>query len=297
MTQNWREIITKSKDGLNLFARDYGPTDSTKTPVLCLAGVTRNSKDFHAIASVLSEDRRVIATDYRGRGLSDYDKDGSSYQPNIEMADIVDLLDHLSIEKVVVIGTSRGGMIATAMAKYHLDRLAGVVLNDIGPHIDEEGLARVAEAMTEYEVFENWSDVVENLKAFSIGFAGLNDAQWLDFAKCLYRESDSKIKPDYDKSLAKGFPSAKVIRSGVLRDTWNWFALMDKIPVGVIRGENSDLLSKETVGKMKDILPGLFSVTISDRAHVPFLDETGAVKLINDVLAMADFNKSTIGSD
>jgi len=282
--QNWRNVYFTSDDGLRLFGRDYGPLNGSLTPVLCLAGLTRNSKDFHQVASRLSQERRVIVPDYRGRGLSQYASDWQTYQPDVEMADAVKLLDHSGIEKFYVIGTSRGGLISMVMGQTIKHRLAGVVLNDIGPKLEDDGLIRIADAINIRTRHDDWREVADSLKEYSIGFSGLSDEDWMEFARNLYREKDGVIEADYDVHLTKTFPDADFVRSGRIPEAWDLFAGFSGLPVGIIRGENSDLLSPETVEKMHQTHDGLISATVPNRAHVPFLDEPEAVEVIDQVL-------------
>ncbi len=297
MQQNWRDVYFTSDDGLRLFGRDYGPQDSDLPPVLCLAGLTRNSMDFHKLATLLStlglpaglsapepKSRRVIVPDYRGRGLSEYANDWQTYQPEVELADSLKLLDQLEIEKFAVIGTSRGGLIAMLMGQVIRERLLAVVLNDIGPKLEEDGLLRIAEAINERPVISGWDSLVDGLKKYSVGFSGLSEEDWLAFAHNLYRERDGKIEPDYDVNLNKTFPSPDFIRSGKIPQAWDLFATLKDLPMAVIRGENSDLLSIETVEKMKQAHPGLITTTVPNRAHVPFLDEPEAIAAITECL-------------
>ena len=281
--QNWRDVYITSNDGLRLFARDYGPLDAPKPPVLCLAGLTRNSKDFHKVASRLSLTRRVIVPDYRGRGLSEYATDWQTYQPDVEMTDAINLLDHLGIEKFGVIGTSRGGLIAMIMGQAIKQRLSAVILNDIGPKLEDDGLIRIADAINKRTQHTSWDEVAASLKDYSTGFANLSDADWLDFAHNLYREKDGVIEADYDFNLTKTFPTADFVRSGRIPQAWELFASLSDLRVGIIRGENSDLLSIATVEKMQQAHAGLITATVAGRAHVPFLDEPEAVELIDRV--------------
>jgi len=282
--QNWRNVYFTSDDGLRLYGRDYGPLNGSQTPVLCLAGLTRNSKDFHHVASRLAQSRRVIVPDYRGRGLSQYADDWKTYQPDVEMADAVKLLDHSGINNFYVIGTSRGGLISMVMGQTIKHRLAGVVLNDIGPKLEDDGLIRIADAISTRTHHNDWREVADSLKEYSIGFSEMSDDDWLEFARNLYREKDGIIEADYDVNLIKTFPDADFIRSGRIPQAWEMFETFNGLPVGVVRGENSDLLSPETVEKMHQVHDGLISATVPNRAHVPFLDETEAIAVIDNIL-------------
>jgi len=287
MQQDWRDVYITSDDGLRLFARDYGPENSDLAPVLCLAGLTRNSMDFHKVATRLAKDRRVIVPDYRGRGLSEYPKDWQTYQPHVEMADALKLLDQLGIEKFMVIGTSRGGLIAMVMGQAIKERLLGVVLNDIGPKLEDEGLLRIAESINERPEISSWESLVDGLKKYSTGFSGLSEQEWVAFAHNLYQERDGKIEPDFDFNLTKTFPTVEFIKQGKIPEAWDLFDTLKGLPVAVIRGENSDLLSTETVTKMQKAHPGLITTTVPNRAHVPFLDEPEAIAAIDQVLSAA----------
>ncbi len=287
-TDLFREHYFTSNDGLKLYARDYGPVEGGKTPVLCLAGLTRNSKDFHKLATRLSADRRVICPDYRGRGLSQYADDWKTYEPDVEMADAIKLLDELGIDKVVVVGTSRGGLISMLTSIVHKDRLKGVVLNDIGPKIDDEGLIKIAESIGTRSKIDSWESLASGMKDYYVGFSGLSDDDWMDFAHCTYREIDGEITPDYDFNLTKTFPTVELVKAGKIPEVWDMFKGLEGLPVGVIRGANSDLLSNETVEKMAEQHKGLITALVPNRAHVPFLDEAESIEAVDGVLKIAD---------
>jgi pimeloyl-ACP methyl ester carboxylesterase len=288
MQNPWRDVSITSDDGLKLYGRDYGPENADKCPVLCLAGLTRNSKDFHHVAMRLAHERRVIAPDYRGRGLSEYASDWHSYEPDVELNDAIKLLAHLDIDKVVVIGTSRGGLISMLMAHLHKQKLCGVILNDIGPKIDDEGLIRISDSINEKTAITSWAALVDGLKAYNTGLKGLSETEWMEFAHNCYREIDGNIVPDYDFNLTRTFPSSDLVRAGKIPEVWDLFDALNGLPVGVVRGANSDLLSEATVDKMERRHRGLIRKTIADRAHVPFLNENGAIDVIDQILALAD---------
>ena len=285
---SFRDHFFTSADGLNLYARDYGPVEGGKTPVLCLAGLTRNSKDFHKLATRLSSKRRVICPDYRGRGLSQYDDDWKTYEPDVEMGDAIKLLDELGIDQVILIGTSRGGLISMLTSVVHKNRLKGVVLNDIGPKIDDDGLVKIAQSIGTRSKIDSWENLARDLKNYYVGFSGLSDDDWMEFAHNTYREINGEITPDYDYNLTKTFPTVELIKAGKIPEVWDLFNGLEGLPVAVIRGENSDLLSNETVAKMAEQHEGLITALVPNRAHVPFLDEAEAVKAIDAVLKLAD---------
>jgi pimeloyl-ACP methyl ester carboxylesterase len=281
----WREHTFTSADGLRLFARDYGPEAGKLLPVLCLSGLTRNSKDAHAVAVRLCEARRVLAPDYRGRGRSAYAQDWTTYRPDVELEDAIALLDRLGIERSVVFGTSRGGIVAMLMASRHKSRMAGVLLNDIGPELERAGLLRIRGYLGKAPHGENWEDTVAELKRSQSGFETLSESEWLAFAHRLYRDEPGRPALDYDPNLARAFPSEEQIEQGASAELWTLFEHLSGLPATVVRGERSDLLSEETVARMLAALPGLDAVTVPGRGHAPFLDEPESVAAIDRLLA------------
>lgn len=285
----YRDRYYQSTDGLWLYARDYdGPAE--RVPVLCLPGLTRNSRDFEALAPVLAASRRVICPDFRGRGRSQYGNP-KSYRPDVELGDVLTLLDALKIAKAAVIGTSRGGLVGMAMAAAAHDRLAGLALNDIGPVIDTDGLIRIRNYIGPSPGFSSWEDAVVGLKATNPGFPGLTETQWTTFARRVFRNEAGLPRPDYDMGLADTFPTVEAISSGKLPDAWPLFEKIAPLPALVLRGENSDLLREETVTEMRARYQALAAVTVRNRAHVPFLDEPEAAEALNEWLAAIDDSK------
>ena len=283
-----RSHFYRSPDGLTLFARDFGPLGAPRTTVLCLAGLTRNSRDFGPLAARLATERRVLCPDYRGRGRSQYAGDPATYNPLHELADSLALLDHLAVPQTAVIGTSRGGIIAMLMAQRAPRRVKGVVLNDIGPHIDQGGLLRIARYLGVGPALASWEDAVDVLKQTHPGFDTLAPAEWLAFAQRVFRDDEGRPKVDYDLKLAEAFPSAADIAEKGLPDLWEPFAALRGMPAAVLRAEHSDLLSAETVAAMQKLIPALITATIADRGHVPFLDEPESLAAIGRVLSDCD---------
>jgi pimeloyl-ACP methyl ester carboxylesterase len=280
------DIWFTSPDGLRLYARDSG-TSSTLTPVLCLSGLTRNSKDFAPIFDRHAASRRIIAMDYRGRGRSQY-ADWQTYRPDVELTDAIALLDHLAIPRLAVIGTSRGGLIAMVMAAQHKHRMAGVLLNDVGPVLDVAGLLRIRGYLGKTPPMQSWDDAVAALKRTNLGFESLTPDEWLHYTRTVFRDQDGRPAMDYDPELARSFPLAKVLSSKKLPALWNLFDLLTDLPVSVLRGEHSDLLSAATYAEMADHHPTLDATTVKDRGHVPFLTEPESVAAIDRWLRKID---------
>ena len=233
--------------------------------------------DAQPLTDHMAHDRRLIAPDYRGRGRSDHAPDWSSYTVEVELADAIALLDRLGIDRVVLIGTSRGGLIAMALAVLYRDRLAGVLLNDIGPVLEPAGLLRIRRYLGKPLRFTTWRGAVAALKRDNPGFESLSEAEWLAFAHRLYRDEGGRPVLDYDPDLRRSFPTAARIVAGAVPPMWELMAALEGLPVAALRGEHSDLLSPETHARMGEMVPGLDAVTVANCGHAPFLDEPESV--------------------
>lgn len=288
-SQNWRDIFTTSKDGLKLYARDYGSRIAEKTPVVCLAGLTRNSKDFHELATGLSVERRVLCLDYRGRGRSDYDAVYGNYSPLVEVADTFDVMAACGIDHAVIIGTSRGGILAMIMAVLRPSMLRGVVLNDIGAEIAIEGVLRISGYVGNMPVPRDWDEAVTLLQKVMKGhFPNLTDGEWMTFAKKTFRDDNGRPASDYDANLSHSLPKIISGNDAELPDMWPQFKALANIPTLLIRGENSDLLTAKTLKEMQKAHKKMVSVTLKDRGHTPFLTEPLALEEIEKLLKQAD---------
>ena len=266
----------KSSDGLNLAFQDEGEG----LPLLCLAGVTRNSKDFDYLAESISG-CRLIRPDYRGRGYSDYDSNPLNYSVQVEARDALELLDHLGIDSAPMIGTSRGGMIAMFIAATAKHRLTGVVLNDIGPDIDHDGIGRICEYIGIDPCHGSMEEAAEETSRSSVGFSNVPDSRWLREAKRRFKSTPDGPRLDYDSRLRDSFLEAV---QGPLPDLWPFFKALSGLPTALIRGANSDLLSTETAAKMRELLPGMIFRDVPDRGHCPFLDEPESLSAIREFL-------------
>ena len=284
----YTDIYFQSADGLRLHARDYHCANSSLAPVLCLPGLTRNSRDFEAVAPDLAQKRRVIALDFRGRGLSQHAADPMSYRADVELGDVISLLDGLKIGRVALLGTSRGGIVAMLMAAMVKDRLAGIFLNDIGPRLEALGLLRIRSYLGVGSGFRTWDEAVEGLQRSNPGFEKLTGAEWRSFARRVFRVVDGGLRPDYDPALASTFPTVEDIEAGKVAELWEVFAQLQDLPAAVLRGENSDLLSAETVREMKAMNKTLTATLVPDRGHAPFLDEPHSMDAISRWLESVD---------
>ncbi len=258
-------------DGLSLAYRD----DGAGVPVLCLCGLTRNMADFDFVVRDFAGRARIIRLDTRGRGASDYDPDFHGYSVSREAQDAMELLDHLGIKRAAILGTSRGGLIAMALAATHRDRLAGVCLNDIGPVIDPAGLVKIMGYLgitPGYRTLEDGARALAERNAAQ--FPGVPLDLWRIHAARIWLETPTGLALRYDRRLR----DAVIAHSptGGIPDLWPLFDMMAGLPLAVIRGANSDLLSAATVAGMRERRPDMIVAEVPDRGHVPFLDEPEA---------------------
>lgn len=270
----YRELFYTSQDGLRLFARDYGSRVAKRAPVICLPGLTRNSKDFDALAERFSAKRRVLCPDLRGRGRSQYCANAADYSPALEALDVLDLMGAAGIHRAVFVGTSRGGIVTMLMAAQRPNAILGAVFNDIGPEVGIEGLKRIAGYAGVGEAPASWTEAAFGLRlANEREFPNLTSDDWYAWARRTYAEEHGAPKFDYDAKIGAVLRKGLEASGGKLPDMWAQFNVLTSVPMLVIRGENSDILSAETARRMESRHPDLKCVTVKDRGHVPFLDE------------------------
>ncbi len=258
-------------DGIKLAYRDEGEG----LPVLCLSGLSRNSSDFDYVAPLL-DGVRLIRLDYRGRGASDW-ADPATYSVLTEGRDALALLDHLGVEKAAILGTSRGGLIAMALAVGAKDRLIGACLNDIGPEIAPEGLAMIGSYLGKNPGQNNYGDAAKARARFMEGFVNVPESRWMEEVKKHFRLTDEGLVINYDPALVRVFePSGDVEPPNI----WDWYDALSGLPVALLRGANSNILSAETAAEMQRRRPDLIYAEVPDRGHVPFLDEPDSVSVI-----------------
>ncbi|NRB42577.1 MAG: alpha/beta hydrolase, partial [Pseudomonadales bacterium] len=279
----------QSEDGLRLYARDYNSASSRLT-LLCMPGLTRNCADFSELCTELAPLFRIIVADQRGRGRSDYDDNSANYHPATYVRDMFTLLDKLTINNVVLIGTSLGGLMAMLMGSMQARRFAGIVLNDIGPQIDPAGLERIKSNVATRCSVSDWPQAVANSKAINgLAFPDYSDSDWLRFSKKLYREvhnsasGQSGLILAYDPAIADAFKVDDTEAAPM--NLWPSFDALADIPLLLIRGESSDILSKACVQKMQQKRPDLTAIEIPRRGHAPMLDEACAINAIQAFLA------------
>lgn len=278
----YREGAFTCQDGLRLSFRDYGDARAPAVAVLCLAGLTRNAKDFHTLALHLAKRRRVLCPDYRGRGRSENDPDWRRYQPRTYVDDVRHLLAATNVHEVVVIGTSLGGILAMIMAAAMPAVLKGAVLNDVGPEIGTGGLARIIAYIDSIPDFADWPSAAEFLRKTLPSFAvPEGPGGWLTMAKNTFREDpDGRLRPDWDPAIMTP------IRRGEAPsvDLWALFRALGQVPVLAVRGARSDVLTAETFERMASEVPALARVTVPDVGHVPTLLEPEVMRAIDALL-------------
>ncbi len=279
----WTDGYWWSGDGLRLHFRDYAGS-SDRPPILCVPGLTRNARDFERLAPALAGARRVLCPDMRGRGDSAWSPNSASYNPMQYIADVGAMCDSLGIGRAVVIGTSLGGLMALLQAMLNPGQLAGVVLNDIGPVIDPEGLERIRDYVGQARSFPTWMHAARALEeAQARFFPAFTIDDWLVMAKrALTLGDNGRIVFDYDMKIAEPFakPGGE---AGV--DLWPGVRALAGKPVLVVRGALSDLFSAQTLAAMLAELPGASAVTVPQVGHAPTLDEPEAVAAIQALLA------------
>ncbi|WP_354595926.1 alpha/beta fold hydrolase [Rhodovulum tesquicola] len=266
-------------DGLMLAYDDQG----AGTPLLCLAGLTRNMDDFEPVLDHFADSARVIRLDMRGRGRSGHDPDFMNYNLIREGRDALALLDHLGLEKAAILGTSRGGLIAMVLAMGHRDRLLGVCLNDIGPLVDPRGLAYIMGHLGKRPGLADFDAAAERLEAaMQDRFPGVSRATWREYARRVWDEAPDGLALRYDPRLRNAVSEASA--TDALPDLWPMFDALAGLPVALIRGANSDILSAETAAEMRRRRPDMIFAEVADRGHVPFLDEPESLAAIRAFL-------------
>lgn len=265
-----RDHRVRVADGLTLHCRDYSSA-SSHLPVLCLPGLTRNGRDFHELAEHLATQRRVLALDFRGRGLSEHDPDWYRYRLDVYVSDVLAVLDALTIPQVIIVGTSLGGLVGMFFGAMYPKRLGGLVLNDIGPDLDPRGLSRIASSVGQSQPVRTWMEAALAAKeGHSAVMPDFTMEDWLSFAKKVYREQDDGlIIRDMDPQIGVALRET----TDPAPDFWQAFKALANLPILTIRGELSDLLTAMTVSQMQQCHPTMAAVVIANRGHAPTLDE------------------------
>lgn len=292
MSESFTEVFYDTPDKLTLYARVYQPASETgNLPLICLPGLTRNSRDFHELALALASHpntpRKVVTFDYRGRGLSAYDPEWKNYNIRVEAGDVLAGLKALDIDRAVFLGTSRGGFIIHVLAAIAPHILSGVIFNDIGPEIVSEGFRQINDYLSKSKTPSGWQQAAALQKeVHGKAFPTLIDADWDRFARAIYHDKNGTIQSDYDPNLLKTLEGIDF--SVKLPDLWAQFELMKDLPLLVIRGENTTLLAQETVDEMARRHSALQFINVRGQGHAPFLETGQLPELIAAFIAGVD---------
>jgi pimeloyl-ACP methyl ester carboxylesterase len=270
-----------AQDGLRLHVQEYGARTAPRLPVVCLPGLARTGADFEALATALASNppapRRVLALDLRGRGRSDYDRNPKNYNVHVELADVLAVLTARAVHQAVFVGTSRGGIITMLLAAARPTALAGCVLNDIGPVIESKGLMRIKSyvgRLPQVASLHEAADVLRRL--FRPQFPNLSDDDWVALARRTFKDVEGRIVPDYDVRLGQTLADP----DRPLPPLWKEFGALARVPLLVIRGGHSDILSPATLAAMQARHPAIEAVEVPDQGHAPLLSDPALVARI-----------------
>lgn len=265
-----------STDQLTLYSRDYSPKGSTaRLPILCLHGLTRTSRDVEELAPWLAaRGHRVLVPEMRGRGRSDHDPHPSNYVPTIYASDVIALLDRAGIEAAIFIGTSMGGIITTLVATMAPERVAGAVLNDVGPEVDPRGLERISSYVGVSADIRSWDEALAYVQRINAGaFPGFDHDDWMAFARRTFADEDGVPRFDYDPAIRRPITDGNAAAPDAAA-AWKGFEMLAAgRPLLVLRGSRSDILSRETADRMRHCGESVAVVEISEVGHAPTLDE------------------------
>jgi pimeloyl-ACP methyl ester carboxylesterase len=284
MTAPFREQRWTSADGLELYSRVYETGVPRALTVLCLPGLTRNSRDFEALAPHLAARYRVVCPDLRGRGLSARDPKWQNYHPGTYLADLQRLIQALDLARVAIIGTSLGGLLAMMLGATAAERVAGIVLNDVGPEIDPKGIERIKSYTGMLPPVSTWDEAIKQLRVvYGNAWPGLPDEMWSTLVRRGYRADAAGIPvldcdPHVGDALRAAPPAAP-------EGFWPVFSRLGAIPMLAIRGALSDILSVRTLERMQREKPDLECITVGNRGHVPLLDEPEVLTAIDRFMA------------
>lgn len=283
--------FVSAPDGLRLHVRRYGAPAKRRLPIVCLPGLTRNGADFHELAlsftAGAAEPRAVIAIDARGRGRSEYDRNPANYSFPVELADVLAVLTALDIGRAIFLGTSRGGILSMLLGAARPGALAGVILNDIGPVIDTTGLVRIKSSVGKLPTPRSFAEGGEILRRLGDArFTAMTSEQWIAQARRTWREENGAFVLDYDPRLSETLESVDIERP--LPPIWGAFDSLARIPLMVVRGANSDVLSAATVDAMRARRLDIDVLEVPDQGHAPLLAEPEVIARIAAFVTLCD---------
>lgn len=275
----WTDRYWNSADGVKLHYRDH-EGNRERPPILCIPGLTRNARDFEPVADRFAGDWRVLSIDLRGRGGSAFDPDPANYKPMVYVADILKMLDQLGIADAVFVGTSLGGICTMALALGDRERIAGALLNDIGPVVDMAGIDRIAGYVGKEARFTGWDEAIAQVAERTVDvYPDYGPAEWERFVRRMAREDGTDVVFDYDMRIADNFASASSAP-----DVWPLYQALDGRPVTILRGELSDLLSADVAERMATAIDDAELVTVPRVGHAPSFDEPESIAALERLL-------------
>jgi pimeloyl-ACP methyl ester carboxylesterase len=275
----WTDRYWNSADGVKLHYRDHDG-DRERPPILCIPGLTRNARDFEPVADRFAGDWRVISVDLRGRGASAFDPEPANYKPMTYVGDILKLLDQLGIADAVFVGTSLGGLCTMALAWTDRERIAGALLNDIGPAVDQAGIDRISGYVGHDIRFAGWDDAIDQISERNRDvYPDYGRAEWDRFVRRTCREDGDAVVFDYDMQIAANFETATAAP-----EIWPFFKALEGRPVTILRGELSDLLSADVAARMATEMEDVELVTVPRVGHAPSFDEPESIEALERLL-------------
>lgn len=284
MDAQYEDRYWNSADGLSLHYRHYdGPVD--KPPLVCLHGLSRNARDFANLCERHAGDWRIIVPEMRGRGMSEHAKDPATYAAPTYLADLALLFEQEDVERFVSVGTSMGGLLTMLMAQLMPGRIAGALLNDIGPVIDPAGIEHIRTYLGHQRSFPTWVHAARALQETQSGsYPDFALEDWLAMAKrSMVLGQNGRIGFDYDMDIAEPFNATD--ETAVPPDLWPAFEALEGRPLVLVRGALSTLLTTDTISQMQQRNPAMEVVTIPRVGHAPTLDEPEAVAALEQLLA------------
>ncbi len=254
-------------------------------PLLCLPGLTRDLHDFSELATAMRGEAQVIRLTQRGRGKSGWAADYRSYNIVQEARDVLEFMDFLGLEKATIIGSSRGGFNAMILAATAPERLSGVLLNDIGPELAQNGIDKIKDYIGKPPPARNIDELVQGMMAdMGADFPDLSAAKWEELARRWFKVSENRVELNYDPAIGKALHEQA---QAPPPDLWGLFDLMEDVPLALLRGENSNLLSREIAAEMQARHPDMLYAEVPNRGHIPLLDEPESLETIRKLLALA----------
>ncbi len=280
---DWTDRYWNSADGVKLHYRDHDG-DRDRPPILCIPGLTRNARDFEPVANHFAGEWRVISIDLRGRGGSAFDPFPANYKPMVYVADILKLLDQLGIADAVFVGTSLGGICTMALALGDSERIAGALLNDIGPAVDQAGIDRIAGYVGKEARFASWDQAVAQVAERTADvYPDFGPVEWERFLRRIARADGTEVIFDYDMRIADNFETA-----ATAPEIWPLYQALDGRPVTILRGELSDLLSADVAARMTTAIDDAELVTVPRVGHAPTFDEPESIAALERLLNRVD---------